>query len=109
MLSILSTDFNQSSACSGSKELENIGGLWLINSVVLIPGGAGGGGGGSCCRSYRSWHIFGVLASFPVVLDESVHAFLSSCWPFVIIIAFEQQSRHQHAGDSEEDSLLVPD
>jgi hypothetical protein len=53
--------------------------------------------------------FFGVLASFPVVLDESVHAFLSSCWPFVIIIAFEQQSRHQHAGDSEEDSLLVLD
>jgi hypothetical protein len=54
MLSIFSMDFNQSSACSGSEELENVGGLWLINSRCLSLGGAGGGGGGSCCRSYRS-------------------------------------------------------
>jgi hypothetical protein len=39
-----------------------------------------------------------VLASFPVILDGSVHAFLSSCWPFVVLIAFEEQLRHQQAG-----------
>ena len=50
-----------------------------------------------------------VLASFPVILDGSVHAFLSSCWPFVVVIAFEQQSRHQQAGDSVGDSFLVLD
>jgi hypothetical protein len=57
MLSILSTDFNQSSACSGSEELENVGGLWLINSWCLSLGGASGGGGGSRCRSCRFWRI----------------------------------------------------
>jgi hypothetical protein len=57
MLSILSTDFSQSSACSGSAKLENVGGLWLINSPCLSLGGVGGGGGGSggcCCLSSRS-------------------------------------------------------
>jgi hypothetical protein len=44
-------DFNQSLACSGSGELENVGGLWLVNSRCLSLGGAGGGGGGGCCRS----------------------------------------------------------
>jgi hypothetical protein len=44
MLSILSTDFNQSSACSGSEELDNVDGLWLINSWCLFLGGASGGG-----------------------------------------------------------------
>jgi hypothetical protein len=39
-----------------------------------------------------------VLAAFPIVLDGSVLAFLSSCWSFVVVIAFEQQSRHQQAG-----------
>jgi predicted tellurium resistance membrane protein TerC len=53
--------------------------------------------------------VLGVLASFPVVLDGSVLAFLSLCWPFVVVVAFEQKSRHQQARDSEEDSLLVPD
>jgi hypothetical protein len=38
--------------------------------------------------------VLGVLASFPVVLDKSVLAFLSLCWPFVIVVAFEQQSYH---------------
>jgi hypothetical protein len=47
MLSIFSTDFSQSSACSGSAELEKFGGLSLINSRYLSLGGAGGGGGGS--------------------------------------------------------------
>ena len=31
-----------------------------------------------------------VLAAFPIVLDGSVLAFLSSCWSFVVVIAFEQ-------------------
>jgi hypothetical protein len=31
-----------------------------------------------------------VLASFLVVPDGSVLAFLSSCWPFVVVITFEQ-------------------
>jgi hypothetical protein len=30
-----------------------------------------------------------VLASFPVILDRSVLAFLSSCWSFVVVFAFE--------------------
>jgi hypothetical protein len=51
----------------------------------------------------------GILASLPAVLDGSVPAFLSLCWPFVVVVAFEQLSRHQQEGDSEEDSLLVPD
>jgi hypothetical protein len=51
----------------------------------------------------------GILAAFPVVLDGSVLAFLSSCWPFVVVIAFEQQSCHQHAEDLEEESFLVLD
>jgi hypothetical protein len=53
--------------------------------------------------------FLGVLASFPVVLDGSVLAFLLLCWPFAIVFAFEQLSRHQRAEDSEGDSLLVPD
>jgi hypothetical protein len=53
--------------------------------------------------------FLGVHASFPIVLDGFVLAFLSLCWPFVVVLTFEQQSRHQQAGDSEEDSLLVPD
>jgi hypothetical protein len=48
-LSILSIDFNQSSACNGSEELENVGGLLLINSQCLSLGGDVGGGGGSSC------------------------------------------------------------
>jgi hypothetical protein len=47
--------------------------------------------------------------AFLDVLDRSVLAFPSSCWPFVVVVAFEQQPRHQQAGDSEEDSFLVPD
>jgi hypothetical protein len=53
--------------------------------------------------------FLGVLASFPVVLDRSMLAFLSSYWPFVVVIALEQQSRHQLASGLEEDSLLVSD
>jgi hypothetical protein len=29
--------------------------------------------------------FLGILASFPVVLDGFVLAFLSSCWPFVVV------------------------
>jgi hypothetical protein len=50
-----------------------------------------------------------VLATFIVILDRSVLAFLSTCWPFVVVVAFKQQPRHQQAGDLEEDSFLVPD
>jgi hypothetical protein len=50
-----------------------------------------------------------VLDTFLGVLDRSVLAFLSLCWPFIVIITFEQQPRHQQAGDSEEDSFLVLD
>jgi hypothetical protein len=57
MLSILSMNFSQSLACSGSAELENVGGLWVINSWCLSLGGAGGGGGGSCCCSCHTWRI----------------------------------------------------
>jgi hypothetical protein len=53
--------------------------------------------------------FLGVLAVFPIVLDGFVLAFLSSCWPFVVVIAFEQRLHHQQARDSEEDSFLVPD
>jgi hypothetical protein len=53
--------------------------------------------------------FLGVTASFHVVPDRSVLAFLSSCWPFVVVVAFEQQPCHQQAGDSEEDSFLVLD
>jgi hypothetical protein len=42
--------------------------------------------------------FLGVLASFPVVPDGSVLAFRSLCWPFAVVVAFEQQSRHQQAG-----------
>jgi hypothetical protein len=49
-----------------------------------------------------------VLALFPVILNGSVLAFISLCWPFVVVIVFEQQQHHQHEGDSEEDSFLVP-
>ena len=44
--------------------------------------------------------FLGILVAFPVVLDGSVLAFLSLCWPFVVVVAFEQQPRHQQAGDS---------
>jgi hypothetical protein len=44
--------------------------------------------------------FLGVLASFPVVLDGSVLAFLSLCWPFAVVVAFEQLSCHQLAEDS---------
>ena len=47
--------------------------------------------------------------AFLDILDISVLAFLSSCWPFVVVVAFEQQPCHQQAGDSEEDSFLVLD
>jgi F0F1-type ATP synthase assembly protein I len=36
-----------------------------------------------------------VLDAFLDVLDGSVLAFLSSCWPFVVVVAFEQQTHHQ--------------
>jgi hypothetical protein len=39
MFSIFSTDFSQSSACSGSGELAKVGGLWAAHKFsVLIPG-----------------------------------------------------------------------
>jgi hypothetical protein len=43
-------DFSQSSACSGSWELQRVGGLWLMNSRCLSLGGGGGG----CCWIWRS-------------------------------------------------------
>jgi hypothetical protein len=49
------------------------------------------------------------LNKFLDALDESVLAFLSSCWPFVVVVTFEQQPRHQQMGDLEEDSFLVLD
>jgi hypothetical protein len=62
---------------------------------------------------HLSWNNSGgsatILAAFPVVLDRSMLAFLSSCWPFVVVVAFEQQPRHQQTRDSEEDSFLVLD
>jgi hypothetical protein len=36
-----------------------------------------------------------VLDAFLSVLDRSMLAFLSLCWPFVVVITSEQQSRHQ--------------
>jgi hypothetical protein len=59
MLSIFSTDFNQSSACCGSGELAKVGGLWLMNSWCLSRGGTGGGGGSGacCCCTILSWRI----------------------------------------------------
>ena len=39
--------------------------------------------------------FLGILASFTVVLDGSVPAFLSLCWPFVVVVIFEQQPHHQ--------------
>jgi hypothetical protein len=50
-----------------------------------------------------------ILVAFLIFLDRSVFAFLSWCWSFVVVIAFEQQPHHQPAGDSEEDSFMVPD
>jgi hypothetical protein len=47
IINIFSTDCSQSLAFSGSGELANVGGLWLINSGCLSKGGTGGGGGGS--------------------------------------------------------------
>jgi F0F1-type ATP synthase assembly protein I len=35
-----------------------------------------------------------VLATFLVVLDGSMLAFLSSCWPFIVVVIFEQQPHH---------------
>ena len=43
IIHIFSTDFSQSSASSGSGELANVGGLWLMNSWCLSRGGTGGG------------------------------------------------------------------
>jgi hypothetical protein len=34
--------------------------------------------------------FLGILASFLVVLDGSVLAFLSLCWPFAVVVVFEQ-------------------
>jgi F0F1-type ATP synthase assembly protein I len=53
--------------------------------------------------------FLGVPVAFLDVIDGSVLAFLSSCWLFVVVVAFEQQPRHQQTGDSEEYSFLVPD
>jgi hypothetical protein len=53
--------------------------------------------------------FLGVPASFPIVLDGFVLAFLSLCCPFDVVVAFEQQSCHQQVGDSVGDSFLVPD
>jgi hypothetical protein len=39
-----------------------------------------------------------VLGAFLGTLDGSVLAFLSSCWPFVVVVAFEQQPHHQQVG-----------
>jgi hypothetical protein len=47
IINIFSTDFSQSLASSGSGELANIGGSWLMNSRCLSWGGTSGGGGGS--------------------------------------------------------------
>jgi hypothetical protein len=30
-----------------------------------------------------------VLVSFPIVPDGSMLSFLSFCWPFVVVVAFE--------------------
>ena len=53
--------------------------------------------------------FLGVLDTFPVVLDGSVLAFLSLCWPFVVVVTFEQQPCHQQAADSMGDLFQVPD
>jgi hypothetical protein len=50
-----------------------------------------------------------VLGAFLGILDGSVLAFLSPCWPFVVVVAFEQQPHHQQVGDLEEDSFLILD
>jgi hypothetical protein len=42
--------------------------------------------------------FLGVLASFPAVLDRSMPPFLSLCWPFAVVVTFEQLSCHQQAG-----------
>ena len=39
-----------------------------------------------------------VLDTFLDVLDGSLLAFLSSCWPFIVVVAFEQQPHHQQVG-----------
>jgi hypothetical protein len=49
------------------------------------------------------------LDVFLDILDGSMLAFLSLCWQFIVLVTFEQQPRHQWAGDSEEDSFLVSD
>jgi hypothetical protein len=48
-------DFNQLSTCSGSGELDKVGGLWLINSRCLSLGGVG--------------LVEVVVAVIPIVLD----------------------------------------
>jgi hypothetical protein len=45
MFSIFSTILIQSSACRGSGEWENEGGLWLMNSLCLFVAGGDDGGG----------------------------------------------------------------
>jgi hypothetical protein len=92
--SILSTDFNQSSACSGFEELDNVDGLWLINSQS------------SACSGFEELDnvvvpvVLDVLASFPVVSSASPDvlvafalAFLSWCLPFVADAAYERRQR----------------
>jgi hypothetical protein len=53
--------------------------------------------------------FLGILASSPVGPDGSVLAFLSLCWPFAVVVVFDQQPRHHKAGDLKDDSFLVPD
>jgi hypothetical protein len=92
----LSTDFSQSSAYSGSTELENVGGLWLINSRCLSLGGAGGGGGGVVVVAVVVFPVIlvsslDVSPPVPGVLASSDFAFHSSCLPFAIASAFGRQ------------------
>jgi hypothetical protein len=39
--------------------------------------------------------FLGILATFSIVIDGSVLAFPSLCWLFDVVVAFEQQPRHQ--------------
>jgi hypothetical protein len=57
--------------------------------LVLIPGGGGGGEVVVAVIPVVLGAFLGFLAAFPVVLDIFVLAFLSSCWPFVVVIAFK--------------------
>ena len=52
--------------------------------------------------------FIGVLASFPVLLDRSVLAFLSLCWPFAVVVAFSN-CHVINWRRIRRDSLLVPD